>query len=53
MVRFKTKPERSLKKEEQSDPTPKHSIVIVHNNKNQNEKKDAKEKVPKVTKHPI
>lgn len=48
MVRFKTKPQRSLKKEEQSDPTPKHSILIVNINKSQNEKKEVKEPSPKV-----
>lgn len=48
MVRFKTKPQRSLKKEEQSDPNPKHSILIVNTNKSQNERKEVKEPSPKV-----
>jgi hypothetical protein len=47
MVRFKTKPQRSLKKEEQSDPNPKHSILIVNTNKSQNERKEVKEPSPK------
>lgn len=48
MVRFKTKPQRSVKKEEQSDPTPKHSIIILNINKSENEKKEVKEPSPKV-----